>query len=187
MKAEFEMSDLGNLSYFLGIEFTKTYDGIFMHQRKYTYDVLERFQMNGCNLVSTPIEVGTAFDELEEDTSVDKTLDRQMIGCHRYVCNTRPNIAYGVGLVSRYMESSKKSNLLTANRILKYVKGTIGHGLMLPTKANNINHNMLGFSDADWCIDKSDKKSTTSYMFMLGGAPISWCSKKRRCGCIVLM
>ncbi|XP_019451821.1 PREDICTED: uncharacterized protein LOC109353920 [Lupinus angustifolius] len=135
--------------------------------------------MNDCNLVSTPIEVSTTFDELGEDSSVDKTLYRQMIGCLRYVCDTRPDIAYKVGLVSKYMESPRKSNLLAAKRILIYVKGTIEYGLMLPSKANSTNHKMLGFSDADWCGDKSDRKSTTSYVFMFGDDPISWCSKKQ--------
>ncbi|XP_019422991.1 PREDICTED: uncharacterized protein LOC109332464 [Lupinus angustifolius] len=102
-----------------------------------------------------------------------------MIECPRYICNKRPNIAYGVGLMSKYMESPRKSNLLTTKRILRYVKGTIEHGLMLPSKTSNTNHNMLGFSDTNWCGDKSDRMSTTDYVFMLGGTPISLCSKKQ--------
>ncbi|XP_019436001.1 PREDICTED: uncharacterized protein LOC109342478 [Lupinus angustifolius] len=135
--------------------------------------------MNGYNSVSTPIEASTASNELGEDSSLDKTLYRQVMGCLRYVCNTRPNIAYRVRLVSRYMDSLRKSNLLTAKMILRYVKGIVEHGLMLPSKANSTNHSILGFSDADWCGDKSDRNSTTSYVFMLGSAPISWCSKKQ--------
>ncbi|XP_020225209.1 uncharacterized protein LOC109807090 [Cajanus cajan] len=173
------MTDLGKLSYFLGIEFKETKGGIFMHQSKYTTDVLERFQMLNCNPVSTPVDTGNTLDKSEGDQMVDKTLYRQMVGSLRYVCNTRPDIAYGVGLVSRYMETPKQSHLLAVKRLLKYVKGTIGYGLMFPNKFSSPNHNMVGYSDADWCGDKADRKSTTGYVFMLGDAPISWCSRKQ--------
>nr|KYP32045.1 Retrovirus-related Pol polyprotein from transposon TNT 1-94 [Cajanus cajan] len=146
---------------------------------KYTRDVLERFQMLNCNPVSTPVDTGNTLDKSEGDQMVDKTLYRQMVGSLRYVCNTRPDIAYGVGLVSRYMETPKQSHLLAVKRLLRYVKGTIGYGLMFPNKFSSPNHNMVGYSDADWCGDKADRKSTTGYVFMLGDAPISWCSRKQ--------
>ncbi|XP_019425142.1 PREDICTED: uncharacterized protein LOC109334025 [Lupinus angustifolius] len=174
------MSDLGNLPYFLGIEFIRTKDEIFMHQKKYSTDILERFQMQTCNSASTPIESGNISQTLEEENQLaDKTLYRQMIGCLRYVCNTRPDMAYGVGVVSRHMETPKKTHLLAAKRLLRYLKGTVELGLLLPCKTSNLNHEMFGFSDADWCGDKADRKSTTGYLFLLGNAPISWCSKKQ--------
>ncbi|OIV95014.1 hypothetical protein TanjilG_22211 [Lupinus angustifolius] len=77
MKAEFEMSDLGNLSYFLGIEFTRSKDGILMHQRKYSNDVLKRFNMEHCNLASTPMETSSMTAASEEGTKgIDKILYR---------------------------------------------------------------------------------------------------------------
>ncbi|XP_019450648.1 PREDICTED: uncharacterized protein LOC109352918 [Lupinus angustifolius] len=178
MKAEFEMSDLGELSYFLGIEFSRVKEGILMHQEKYINDVLKRFNMEGCNAVSTPIEADAGCEKLEQDFAVDNTLYRQIVGCLRYICNTRPDIAYGVGVISRHMESPKKSNLMQAKRILRYVKGTLEFGLILPIKNSDKNHRMLGFSYADWCGDKCDRKSTSGYMFFLGEGPISWSSKK---------
>nr|KYP41412.1 Copia protein [Cajanus cajan] len=102
-----------------------------------------------------------------------------MVGSLRYVCNTRPAIAYGVGLMSRYMETPKQSHLLAVKRLLKYAKGTIGYGLIFPNKFSSPNHSMVGYFDADWCGDKVDRKSTTCYVFMLGDAPISWCSRKQ--------
>ncbi|OIV93950.1 hypothetical protein TanjilG_05653 [Lupinus angustifolius] len=133
MKAEFEMNDLGNLSYFLGIEFTRSKEGILMHQRKYSNDVLKRFNMEHCNLASTPMKTSSMITASEVGTkSIDKTLYRQIIGCLRYICNTRPDIAYSVGVVSRFMESPKRANLLDAKIILRYVKGTINLGILLP-------------------------------------------------------
>ncbi|XP_019432018.1 PREDICTED: uncharacterized protein LOC109341897 [Lupinus angustifolius] len=99
------MSDLGNLSYFLGLQFTETENGFFMHQSKYALDVLERFQMQNCNSASTPVETGNSSNSTDEDQAVDHTLFRQMIGCLRDVCNTRPGIAYGVGVVSRFIKT----------------------------------------------------------------------------------
>ncbi|XP_019425087.1 PREDICTED: uncharacterized protein LOC109333964 [Lupinus angustifolius] len=150
MKAEFEISDLGNLSYFIGIEFSRTKAGILINQKKYASDVLKRFQLEDCNSVSTPSEVGNKIDALEGDKVVDKTFYRQMIGCLRYVYNTRLDIAYGIGVVSRHMESPKKSDLLAAKRLLRYVNGTIDFGLVLPNKLCILNQTMLEFSDVEW-------------------------------------
>lgn len=79
MKAEVEMSDLGKLSYFIGIKFMETKGEIFMHQSKYTTDVLERLEMLSCNPVSTPIEIGNTLDKSEGDLMVDKTLYRKLV------------------------------------------------------------------------------------------------------------
>ncbi|XP_019432436.1 PREDICTED: uncharacterized protein LOC109339451 [Lupinus angustifolius] len=110
------MTDLGELSYFLGIEFKKTKAGTLMHQRKYTADVLQRFEMMNCNPVSTPIDAGTTLCEEGTDQVVDKTLYRQMVGSLRYICNSRPDIAFGVGWISRFMESPKQSHLIAVKK-----------------------------------------------------------------------
>ena len=179
MKSEFEMSDLGELSYFLGIEFKRTKAGIFMHQSKYTIDVLKRFQMLDCNSVSTPVETSAVLDQSGLEKLVDKTMFRQMVGSLRYICNTRPDVAYGVGLVSRFLKAPLQGHLNPVKRLLRYLKGTIGFGLLFPTNLSNNSCEMIGFSDADWCGDKTDRKSTTGYLFQLGNAAISWCSKKQ--------
>ncbi|XP_019423035.1 PREDICTED: uncharacterized protein LOC109332506 [Lupinus angustifolius] len=180
MKSEFEMTDLGELTYFLGIEFKRTKLGIVMHQSKYITDVLKRFHMADCNTSHTPAEANSVNSQIEEEKLVDKTLFRQMIGTLRYICNTRPDIAYGVGVASRFMENPLQSHLVVVQRVLRYLRRTLGLGIMFPSKQNiNCKLELLGFSDADWCSDKSDRKSTTGYLFKLGEAPISWCSKKQ--------
>ncbi|XP_019431392.1 PREDICTED: uncharacterized protein LOC109338575 [Lupinus angustifolius] len=153
------MTDLGELSYFLGIEFKRTKQGIFMHQSKYTTNILDKFQMMNCITVVTPIEAGVGLCQGGTYQEVEKTKYRQMIGSFRYVCNSRPGIAYGVGLVSIFMESPKQSHLCAVKRLLRYLRGTIGYGIMYPTNSN--------------CSDKSDRKSTT------GNVHVSWCSKKQ--------
>ncbi|XP_019465397.1 PREDICTED: uncharacterized protein LOC109363600 [Lupinus angustifolius] len=154
------MSDLGQLAYFLGIEFKKTNNGIFMHQSKYTTDVLKRFHMIDCNSVSTPMKAWNIANQAEEDKQVDKTLFRQIISSLRYICNTRSDIAYGVGLVSRFMKAPKQTYLIAVKRVMRYLKGAIDFGITFPTKQNNKNNmELVGFSDADWCGDKMDRKS----------------------------
>ncbi|XP_019434718.1 PREDICTED: uncharacterized protein LOC109341296 [Lupinus angustifolius] len=182
MKSGFEMTDLGESAYFLGIEFKRTKLGIVMHQSKYITDVLKRFHMADCNISHTPAEANSVNSQIEEEKPVDKTLFRQMIGTLRYICNTRPDIAYGVGVASRFMENPLQSHLVAVKRVLRYLRGTLGLGLgiMFPSKQNiNCKLDLLGFSDAYWCGDKSDRKSTTGYLFKLGEAPISWCYKKQ--------
>ncbi|XP_019462984.1 PREDICTED: uncharacterized protein LOC109361914 [Lupinus angustifolius] len=133
-----------------------------------------------CNRASIPAETGILLNQPEEDKQVGKTLFRQMIGSLRYICNTISDIGFGVGLVSRFMEDPQQSHLIVVKRLMQYLRGTIGHGILFHSKQNyKGNSEMIGFSDANWCGDKSDRKSTTRYLFKLGDAPISWCPKKQ--------
>ncbi|XP_058759608.1 secreted RxLR effector protein 161-like [Vicia villosa] len=76
------------------------------------------------------------------------------------------------------MEKPKVSHLAAIKRILRYTKGTLGCGILFSATDNGGKCELLGYTDSSWCGDKDDRKSTTGYVFMFGGAPISWCSKK---------
>src|ERR1044072_8971640 len=110
---------------------------------------------------------------------VDATLFRQMVGSLRYICNSRPDISFGVGLVSRYIEDPKKIHLLAVKRLFRYITRTVVNEVYIPGKKSENELKMVGYTDADWCSDKQDRKSTTGYLFKLGEAPLSWCSKKQ--------
>ena len=114
MMVEFEMSDLGMLHYFLGIEVVQSANGIFMSQKKYVQDVLDRFQMKDCNPVSTPTEFGLKLNKDHEGKKVDSTLYKQIVGSLMYLTATRPDIMYSVSLISRYMENPTEIHLLAA-------------------------------------------------------------------------
>ncbi|MCI16965.1 copia-type polyprotein, partial [Trifolium medium] len=92
LKCEFGMTDLGELSFFLGMKFFKAKDGIVMHQQKYIGELLEKFEMNSCNSVSNPSETNSKLDDCKEMEKVDSTMFRQMVGSLRYVCNNMPLI-----------------------------------------------------------------------------------------------
>ena len=103
---QFEMTDPGELSYFLGIEFMKTSRGIIMHQRKYITETLKKFHMQNCNSVAVPVEANLKIDNSESEQNVDATLYRQIIGCLRFICHSRPEISYGGGVISKAISPS---------------------------------------------------------------------------------
>ena len=176
---EFEMSDLGNLSYFLGMEFKFTDRGVFLHQKKYAEDILKRFKMANCNPAITPMETGLKLSRESPGELVDATLYKQIIGSLRYLCNTRPDISHSVGLLSRFMEQPRSCHLLAVKRILRFIRGTTDHGVLMPSEKNLKKIEVLGYSDSDWGGDVDDKKSTAGYLFMIRKALICWSSKKQ--------
>ncbi|GAU45883.1 hypothetical protein TSUD_401080, partial [Trifolium subterraneum] len=178
LKREFEMTDLGYMTYFLGIEFHRTDQGILMHQTRYAKEILKKFEMGKCNSALSPAEPRLQLSKSTEEEDVDPTSYRQLIGSLRYLCNTRPNLAYSVGIVSRFMDKPKSSHLIAVKRILRYVKGTIDYGVFFPANDRKNECKLMGYTDSNWCGDVEDRKSTAGYIFYFGEAPISWCSKK---------
>lgn len=132
MMIEFDMTDLGRMRYFLGIEVLQRKDGIFISQRKYAQEVLERFNMDQCNSVHNPVVPGFKLTKDKEGVEVDSTLYKQMVGSLMYLTATRPDLMFIVCLISRYMERPTESHLLAAKRALRYVKGTVSFGMFYP-------------------------------------------------------
>lgn len=176
MTQEFEMTDIGLMSFFLGIEVKQNNEGIFISQEAYAKEILKRFNMNNCKPVSTPIECGVKLSKIGEGQVIDATLFKSMVGSLRYLTCTRPDILYSVGLVSRYMEEPKISHLQAAKRIFRYIQGTISHGLFYSSSQNS---HLVGYSDSDWGGDLDDRKSTTGFVFFMGNTAFTWFSKKQ--------
>ncbi|KAF5476385.1 hypothetical protein F2P56_008108 [Juglans regia] len=129
MMVEFEMSGLGMMHYFLGIEVVQSANEIFIYQKKYVRDILDRFWMKDCNLVSTPTEFGLNLNKDHEGKNVASTLYKQIVGSLMYLTATRSDIMYSVSLISRYMENPTEMHLLAAKRIVRYLQGTRDFGL----------------------------------------------------------
>ncbi|CAJ2638397.1 unnamed protein product [Trifolium pratense] len=179
MMTEFEMTDLGSVSYFLGIEFLRTTRGLMLHQRKCGGEILKRFKMTDCIPVITPMEANLRLEKNQNEEAVDPTMFKQIVGCLRYMCNSRPDICFVVGLVSRFMEEPRKSYMNSARRVLRYIARTLEFGILFPTSARNARKEIICYSDVDWCGDKIDRRCTTGYFFKFMDASVSWCSKKQ--------
>ncbi|XP_019455013.1 PREDICTED: uncharacterized protein LOC109356131 [Lupinus angustifolius] len=119
LKGEFEMTNLGRLSYFLGLEFQHRNRGLFMHQKKYLLEVLNMFNMINCNPSETPAEMNLRLGNCEEEEVADATVFWQIVGSLRYICHTRPEISFSVGVTRRFMSNPKHSHMLAAKRVLK--------------------------------------------------------------------
>jgi hypothetical protein len=179
MQSEFEMTDLGKLTYFLGMELLETSGGIVLHQAKYAKEILRKFEMIDCNSSVTPADTKVKIEDDDTSEAVVSTMFRQLVGSLRYLCQSRPDISYAVGYISRFMSKPLKSHFLAAKRILRYINGTVHYGVLFPYSSNRETLELVGFSDADWCGDKIERKSTSGYLFKFQGAPVSWCSKKQ--------
>ena len=176
MAREFEMTDIGLMSYYLGIEVKQSKEGIFISQEGYAKEVLKRFNMANCKPISTPVECGAKLSKVDEREKVDPTYFKSLVGSLRYLTCTRPDILFGVGLVSRFMEEPTMTHLKTAKRILRYIKGTLDFGLFY---SSSNNFRLVGYSDSDWAGDLDDRKSTTGFLFYLGDTAFTWISKKQ--------
>lgn len=128
MVQEFEMTDIGLMAHFLGIEVAQRKDGIFISQSGYAKEILKRYEMENCNPVNTPVDSGVELRKGLKAGDVDPTYFKSLVGSLCYLTCTRPDILYGVGLISRYMETPDQSHLYVEKRILRYIKGTVDDG-----------------------------------------------------------
>jgi Reverse transcriptase (RNA-dependent DNA polymerase)/gag-polypeptide of LTR copia-type/Integrase core domain/GAG-pre-integrase domain/Domain of unknown function (DUF4219)/Zinc knuckle len=176
MKRRFEMTDLGELKYFLGLEVIQGDEGIFVSQRKYAMDLVNRFNLKGCNGVNTPMNAKEKLVKKDGSPLADGVVYRSLVGGLIYLTHTRPDISFSVGVVSRFMHDPSKHHLGAAKRILKYIAGTAEYGLWY---AKENGDELVGYSDSDWAGCYEDMKSTSGYIFFLGSSPISWRSKKQ--------
>lgn len=176
MMKEFEMTDLGEMKYFLGTEVTQSAGGIFICQKKYAQEVLERFKMNDCNPVQIPIVPGTKITRDVEGVKIDSTYYKQMVGSLMYMTATRPDLMYAVSLISRFMEAPTELHHQAVKKILRYLKGTINYGMFYKKSEGK---ELVSFSDSDYAGDLDDRKSTSGYVFLLSGAAVSWSSRKQ--------
>ncbi|XP_066361339.1 uncharacterized mitochondrial protein AtMg00810-like [Miscanthus floridulus] len=125
MKSTFCMSDLGALSYYLGLEVTQGAVGITLRQGAYAAKILEKAGMTDCNPCAMPMELKLKLLKEGTTPSVDATEYRGIIGSLRYLCNSMPDLAYALGYLSRFMEAPRQEHMPAVKRVLRYVEGTM--------------------------------------------------------------
>ncbi|WVZ52358.1 hypothetical protein U9M48_003428 [Paspalum notatum var. saurae] len=152
---EFEMSLMGELQFFLRLQIKQGLEGTFIHQAKYTRDILKKFNMGDSKPMTTPMSTNTALDANEDGEAVDQKEFRGMIDSLLYLTATKPDIQFAVCLCARYQASPRTSHRQAVKRIFR------------------------GFSDADHAGCRIDRKSTSSTCQLLGTSLVSWSSRKQ--------
>lgn len=176
MKKEFDMSDLEEMRYFLGVEIIQKPLGIFISQRKYAREILERFKLDQYNHVKNPMVPGVKLVKEDGSEKADARVYKQMVGCLIYLAATRPDLMYVISLVSRFMESPTDQQMQAVKRIFRYVKGTLDWGIWYMCEGNE---ELVAFSDSDYVGDLDSRKSTSGYACFLSDGAISWSSKRQ--------
>jgi hypothetical protein len=149
MKRLFKMSDLGHLSYYLGIEVKQGARGMGLCQGAYALKLLKKAGMNSCNACATPMEVRLKLSKASASPlEDDSTMYRSIIGSLRYLLHTRPDLSFSVGYLSRFMEEPRKDHMAAVKHLLGYVAGTISYGLWY-SRGGGGELSLLGYSDSD--------------------------------------
>ena len=133
--------------------------------------------MEDCKPDPSPFHSGVKLSATCTSPKVDSTLYRQLVGSLLYLTHSRPDLSFGVGRVSRYMQTPHESHWKAAKIILRYIRGTIQFGIHYSTGGKPL---LVGFTDSDWAGDLDDRKSTTGYVFSLGSGPVTLACKKQQ-------
>ncbi|GJZ07692.1 ribonuclease H-like domain-containing protein [Tanacetum coccineum] len=146
LHSEFAMTDLGSFNYFLGVSAQRSKSGLFLSQSKFVEEILECAHMQHCNPCKTPVYTESKLGS-DGDPVSDPTLYRSLAGALQYLTFTRPDISYAVQQICLYMHDPRDPHFTALKRILRYVRGTIDHGLQLYVSSTS---QLTAYTDADW-------------------------------------
>ncbi|KAK6158950.1 hypothetical protein DH2020_006264 [Rehmannia glutinosa] len=176
MQGKFEMSMMGELSFFLGHQVKQMKDGTFISQTKYTRYLMKKFGMEEKSSVKIPMNTSVKMDMDADGKVFDQTRYRALIGSLLYLTASMPDITFAVGVCARFQSSPKESHMTAAKRILRYLKGCQEVGLWYPKEGE---FKLIVYSDSDYAGCRVDRKSTSGTCQMLGNRLVSWFSKKQ--------
>ncbi|XP_010412990.1 PREDICTED: uncharacterized protein LOC104699374 [Camelina sativa] len=172
----FHMKDLGPLKYFLGIEVARNATGIYICQRKYALDIISETGLMGAKPAAFPLE---QTHDLFMNTSPllpDPQRYRRLIGRLIYLAVTRPDLAFSVHMLARFMQQPREAHWDGALRIVRYLKSDPGQGILL---RSNGGFQITGWCDSDYATCPFTRRSVTGFIVQLGDSPISWKTRKQ--------
>nr|XP_021861020.1 uncharacterized protein LOC110800042 [Spinacia oleracea] len=174
--AELAMKDLGPLSYFLGIAVTRHKGGLFLSQRKYAEEIIERANMSSCRPSATPVDTKAKLAADSGPPVSDPSYFRSLAGALQYLTFTRPDICYVVQQICLHMHDPREGHMLALKRIVRYIQGTLAFGLHLyPSSLTSL----VSYTDADWGGCPDTRRSTPGHCVFLGDNLVSWSSKRQ--------
>jgi len=175
LKATFEMTDLGLLHYYLGMQVYQYKDCTYLNQSKYISDILQKFGMEECRYVAISVSPGITISLSSNSQLADAITYRQLIGNLLYLTISRQDIAFAMNLMARFMQKPYVEHLNAVKKILRYVARTKDLALKYSRLPSFV---LSGFTDSDYGGYRDDRKSTFAYVFSIGLGAISWASKK---------
>ncbi|KAM7520863.1 hypothetical protein LguiB_019825 [Lonicera macranthoides] len=157
------------------MEFARSREGIFVHQRKYVLDLFGKTCLLDCQVTETPIEPNLKLQAAKAEKVKDREQYQRLVGCLIYLSYTRPDIAFAVSMVSQFMHLSRPAYFEAVYRILRYLKVPPGRGLLFK-KHGHLQVEV--YTDADWAGSVMDRRSTSGYCSFIRGNLVTWRSKK---------
>jgi hypothetical protein len=178
MESKFEMSSMGKINFFLGLNIRQSQEGIFINQESFTKKLLEKFGMEKGSRTKVPMAFGTKLYPSLEQPAADQTLFRSMIGSLLYLTSSRPDIMFAVCYCARYQSNPRESHMIAVKNIFRYLRHTTSLGIWYPANSGFF---VQSYSDADLGGCNLDRKSTSGGCQFLDGKLVSWQSKKQTC------
>jgi hypothetical protein len=176
MANEFEMSMIGELSYFFGLQIKQLKNGTFVSQGKYFKDMLKKFGMEDAKGISTPMGTNGSLDSDANGNMVDQKMYRSMVESLLYVTTSRPDVMFSVCMCARFQASPRESHLKATKRILRYLKHTQNVGLWYPKGSK---FELIEYSNSDYVGCKVERRNTSGTCQLLEKSLVSWSSKKQ--------
>ncbi|XP_015166446.1 uncharacterized mitochondrial protein AtMg00810-like [Solanum tuberosum] len=176
MGSEFEMSMMGELSFFLGLQVKQASNGTSICQEKYIKEFLEKFPMLDAKPIVTPMGTNSKLDADDSGPMVHETMYIGIIGSLMYLTTRRYDIMFSVGMCARFQACPKESHLKAAKWILRYLKKTEDLVLLYPLEDS---FELVGYADAYYAGYQVDRKRTLGMAHFLGSSLISWGTKKQ--------
>ncbi|GJV30528.1 retrovirus-related pol polyprotein from transposon TNT 1-94 [Tanacetum coccineum] len=176
MSSKFQMSMMGQISFFLGLQISQNPRGIFINQSKYSKEILNKFDLHNSDPIDTPMVERTKLDEDLSGNPIDQTQYRGMVGCLMYLIASRPDLVFAVCMCARYQSKPTKKHLEAVKRIFRYIQGTINMGLWYPKDTAMA---LRAYTDADHAGCQDTRRSTSGRAQLLGDKLVSWSSKKQ--------